>query len=119
MEIHGPNAIEIYEKDFRSGTTETSQTSSSVPTDESPQTLSSEIAKPNGTTDAILKILGTAWGRAKLRTWTEVHSELERVGYQFSSGAISGAFTNLFNDGKIRRQKIGRAYCYGLPLTSA
>jgi hypothetical protein len=60
VEIHAPNAIEIYEKDYKSHlldfkpshTEDDSREVSSVQP-------SSQISKPSGTTDAILKILGT------------------------------------------------------------
>jgi len=123
VEIHAMNAIEIYERDFKAKTLpESGKTDSSHKhTDaeglhQGGGNLSSTISKPTGTTDAVLKMVATPWGKAKMRSQEEIRKSIEVAGYQFSKGAISGALTYLVQQGKLRRIKEGTQYVYGPPL---
>jgi hypothetical protein len=126
-EIHATNAVALYEHDFKASFLAGTDTDGAVQPsvnegpDESPpssikEELPSNIAKPSGTSDAITKVLATEWGQKNLRTWREIQGALKNCGYQFGRRAISGALTNLVKSNKLRRQKIGDEFCYGLPL---
>lgn len=76
------------------------------------------IERPSGSQDGILKILGTEWGKAKPRSWKEIHAGLSHNAVHLSEGSVTGALTLMLQAGKLRRVKLGDTYAYTLPLSA-
>ena len=76
------------------------------------------IERPSGSQDGILKILTTDWGKAKPRSWKEIHAGLSHNAVHLSGGSVTGALTLMLQAGKLRRVKLGDTYAYTLPLSA-
>ncbi len=75
------------------------------------------IGKPKGLQDAIMKVVSTAWGKSKPRTWKEIDAVLKQNALHVSKGSSSGSLTLLMQAGKLRRLKEGTTYGYTLPIS--
>ena len=77
------------------------------------------IQSSGGCADAVLRLLGTEWGRVAPRTLPEIIEAMRANAVHYPATTLSGVLNWLVRKGKVKRWKTDKGYVYVLAQASA